>query len=285
MKVVVTGATGFVGRACVAALGASGLAHEAWGHARCDLREPQAVREALRDARPTHVLHLAAAGVLPLDARKPSVATDNVAMAASLLEAAEGLDLAFVVAGTMAEYGATERDQLDERAPTTPTNPYGIGKLAASLLFAAHPRACIARLFGVYGPGELPHRLFPAVIAAAHERRSLPMSDGLQVRDFIHVTDVADVLVALLRIADPPRVVNVGTGVGRTVRDVSERVLRAAGGEASLLAFGARPRHATDVDRLVADTTLLERTLGRIPPSRLRDEDLDALVSSYRGSV
>lgn len=284
MKVVVTGASGFVGRACVASLRAAGIAFEAWGRERCDLRDATAVRDALRAASPTHVLHLAAAGVLPAEARRPNVAADNVAMAASLLTAADGMDLAFVVAGTMAEYGAIEADRLDERAPTLPTNPYGIGKLAASLLFAAHPRACVARLFGVYGPGELPHRLFPAVIAAAEERRSLPMSDGLQVRDFIHVSDTAEVLVSLLRLERAPRVINVGTGLGLTVRDVSERVLRAAGGAPSLLEFGARPRHATDVDRLVADTTLLERTLGRVPPSRLRDQDLDALVSSYRGS-
>jgi UDP-glucose 4-epimerase len=77
--------------------------------------------------------------------------------------------------------------------------------------------------------------------------------------------------------------INVGTGLGVSVRDVAERVMRAAGGDVGLLAFGERARHATDVDRLVADTALLERTLGGVPPSRLADEDLGVLVSSYRG--
>jgi nucleoside-diphosphate-sugar epimerase len=283
MKVLVTGATGFIGRACVHALRSAAIEHQAWGRDRCDLRDSAAVRAGLLEARPTHVLHLAAAGVVPAEARRPSAATDNVAMAASLLAAAEGMSLSFVVAGTMAEYGALERERIDERAPTVPTNPYGIGKLAASLLFAADPRCCVARLFGVYGPGEQGHRLFPAVLQAARSRRSLPMSDGSQVRDFIHVADVARALISLLHIESAPRVLNVGTGVGLAVRDVAERVMRAAGGDAELLEFGARPRHATDVDRLVADTTLLERTLGHVPQSRFTDEDLDVLVASYRG--
>lgn len=283
MKVLVTGATGFIGRACVDALRKEGIEHEAWGRKRCDLRDAAAVRDGLLALRPTHVLHLAAAGVIPAEARRPSAATDNVAMAASLLSAAEGMNVSFVVAGTLAEYGALDRERIDEYAPTVPTNPYGIGKLAASLLFASDARSCVARLFGVYGPGEQGHRLFPAILEAARSGRALPMSDGMQVRDFIHVADVAEALVALLRTQRAPRLINVGTGLGVSVRDVAERVMRAAGGDVGLLAFGERARHATDVDRLVADTALLERTLGGVPPSRLADEDLGVLVSSYRG--
>ena len=283
MRVAITGATGFVGRSCVARLMREGVDFVPWSRPEVDLRDARSVRAAIERTRPTHVLHLAAAGVLPSDARAPSVAVDNTAMAASLIDATVGTDVRIVAAGSMAEYGAPSADRIDERAVCAPTNPYGIGKLASTLLLAARDHTSIARLFGAYGPAEAPHRLFPAILRAVETETALPMSDGLQVRDFIHVDDCADVLLALLRASAPPKVVNVGTGVGISVREISERMLRAAGGSLELLAFGARPRNATDVDRLVADTNLLERTLGRAVPSRLQPDDLGALVRSYRG--
>ncbi len=283
MRVAITGSTGFVGRRCVRLLARERVERVVWSRPEVDLRDARSVRAALERTKPTHVLHLAAAGVLPSDARSPSVAVDNTAMAASLIEATSNTDVVIVSTGSMAEYGAPTAERIDERAACGPTNPYGVGKLASTLLLAAREGTSVARIFGAYGPGEAPHRLFPAILRAVETRSVLPMSDGLQVRDFIHVDDCADVLLELLRAAHPPNIVNVGTGVGLSVREVSERMMTAAGGSLDLLAFGARARNATDVDRLVADTTLLERTLGHAVPSRLQPADLGALVQSYRG--
>lgn len=284
MRVAVTGATGFVGRTCVDTLRRAGVDHVLWSRPEVDLCDGASVRAALERSRPTHVLHLAAAGVVPSAARSHRVAVDNTAMAASLLDATAGTDVMIVAAGSMAEYGPVDALRVGEDAPCSPNNAYGIGKLASTLLLATRENTSTARLFGAYGPGEASHRLFPAILRAVASRERLPMSDGAQVRDFIHVTDCADVLLALLRMQTPPRIVNVGTGVGVTVRAIAERWMLAAGGSLELLAFGARARNATDVDRLVADTTRLEAVLGRPVPSRLQAADLGALVSSYRGA-
>ncbi|GAB4203718.1 MAG: NAD-dependent epimerase/dehydratase family protein [Sandaracinaceae bacterium] len=285
-RVVITGGTGFIGRAVAQRLADAGVAHAAWGRGRCDVRDAESLRRALHEARPTHVLHLAAAGIDPHTARDPGVAVDNVRMAAALLEVLRGTDVTLLAAGSMAELGPTTGERVDERAPCAPTSAYAIGKLAATQLLlhgAEGVRARVARLFGVYGPGEAPTRLFPSVVRALDRGEELALSDGEQVRDFVHVEDAAHALVTLLFAEDVAPLVNVGTGHGISVREAVLRVARAAGGDLGLLRFGARPRNPTDADRLVADTTLLERVLGAPLPTRLQGADLDALVASLRG--
>jgi nucleoside-diphosphate-sugar epimerase len=171
----------------------------------------------------------------------------------------------------MAEFGYA--GIFDERAPCRPDTSYGAAKLACTH-YALATRLThqldirVARLFGVYGPGENAQRLLPKLVPSLLAGKAVPLSDGLQLRDFVHVDDVTAALQALAEIAQPPGpLINIGTGVGVTVRAVCEMVADILGADPELMQFGALPRRIVDQDVLVAKTEMLA-LLHDVPAQR-----------------
>jgi len=196
----------------------------------------------------------------------------DLAMTKNLMAAAsEGTRI--VLAGSMSEYGHPGR--LREQDRCTPQTAYGIAKLASGLYASAYAdrraqSVAIARLFGVYGPGESPQRLFPALIGALNRGERVDLSDGLQRRDFIHVDDVCAGLCAIAASApSDDGVFNLGTGQAMRVRDVVEWIAEAMGAPTSLVRFGARQRSPGDEDLLEADMARYASMIGDPPPQRL----------------
>lgn len=191
----------------------------------------------------------------------------------------------FIYTGSMAEFGKSGIH--NETSPRQPNSPYGFLKAAAvdrvvSTLCATGKSGTIARLFGVYGPGEAPQRLLPAVISKLRAGHIVDLSDGTQLRDFVYVEDVASILATLaLKPAKDIQILNVGTGQGMTVRTVCQNMAHYLGKSVDLLHFGAVARQSHDEDVLVADTENLTKRLGSSPPQRLADPDfLRALATA-----
>ena len=264
--VVVTGAGGFIGTRLLGQLASIGVEPVSWTRATGDLRDRAAVQREITRVRPLTVFHLAAS---PGTSTEPGevLAAGEVAMVENLVAALDG-DAQLICTGTMAEfgYGGT----FDESAPRRPVSNYGIAKAAASDHAVASMQhgdidVRLARLFGVYGPGEPDHRLIPHVVRHLVAAKPVPLSDGAQVRDFVHVDDVCDRLIAFAAI-DQARdsILNIGTGLGVSVRQVCETACAMMGADPTLLGFGELPRRAVDEDVLVADTTALAR-LGAVP--------------------
>jgi len=134
------------------------------------------------------------------------------------------------------------------------------------------------RIFTPYGPGDSPERLVFSVINALRSGRSVEVSDGRQVRDFIHIDDVADLLCQLL-LADIPGVFNVGSGQGTSVREVVT-TLATALNQAANIRFGARPRYPGEPSKLVADKTKVRAALGWKPRIALMDGLASCLSAS-----
>jgi nucleoside-diphosphate-sugar epimerase len=273
-RVAVTGASGFIGRRLVDHLRAGGAAEVfAWSRPEVDLLDPVSLRDAATRDRPDTIFHLAAAGVSAARAHDVQVIAADLAMTQNLLAAA-GEGTRIVLAGSMSEYGRAGR--LREQDRCTPQTAYGIAKLASGLYASAYAArraqsVAIARLFGVYGPGEAPQRLFPSLIGALGRGESIDLSDGLQRRDFIHIDDVCAGLCAIA--GSSPRddaVFNLGTGQAVRVRDVVEWIAEAMGAPTSLVRFGARPRSPGDEDLLQADMGHYAAMIGDPPPQRLR---------------
>ena len=137
------------------------------------------------------------------------------------------------------------------------------------------------RLFGVTGPGEAPHRLLPSLVAGWRERLPIPLSDGMQVRDVLHVDDVA---AALLHVARAPALfghaVNVGRGHGGSVRWMAEHAARRLDCE-DLLRFGVLPRREGEPAELVADASRLLATGWS--PARTLEQTVDHTVDVLAG--
>lgn len=264
--IVVTGAAGFIGRRLVARLTHARHDVIAWTRASGDLRDSQAVRSGLAGLNPGVIFHLAASDAASAEGDWTAPAAET-AMVQSLADALPS-GARLICTGSMSEhgYGGT----LDEDDPRRSRSLYGFAKAAATdravaLAAAGVADIRVARLFGVYGPGEGPTRLLPHLVSNLAAGRVTPLGDEARVRDFVHVDDVCALLIRLADVGRPPHpVVNIGTGVGVTIEHVCRRVADWLGADPALLRFGEFANRAIDEDVLIARTRRLAE-LGPVP--------------------
>lgn len=238
MRVLVTGGSGFIGRHVVAALCADG--HHVSVVDRVDLGDPDvrcvtgeledpAVREAAVEVGVDAVVHLAAeTSVLGSMERPALVHRVNVDVTAALLELCRerGVE-AFVLASTNAVVGDAE-GTITEHLPLAPLTPYGATKAAAEMLMSGYHgayglRAVSLRLTNVYGPGMQQKDSFvPRLMRAAADDSPITVyGDGLQRRDLVHVSDVAQAF-SLAVVDWPSGPVIIGSGQSHTVLELVE---------------------------------------------------------------
>ena len=181
------------------------------------------------------VLHLASAGVSPKPASWDELMQVNVLGSLRLLErAAEAAVLRFVVAGSCHEYGNAARrySKIPPDAPLEPQSPYGASKASAFQIirtFCVKERLELfyGRIFSAYGEGQFEGNFWPSLSRAARNGHDFPMTSGAQVSDFIPVGDVASHLLKACVRPDlapgHPLVVNVGSGIGVTLRTFAQK--------------------------------------------------------------
>ena len=233
-----------------------------------DLERSPAAPEELRAllSPSTVVFHLAAGGVTGRPGEAIAVIKTNVLGTHSLLELSRAANVdRFVYCGSCSEYAGGA--QLTEDAPIKPKTEYGATKAAASLLVDAFhhthnlPTVTLSP-FLVYGPFEAPGRLIPTVALAALDESDIPLTPGLQERDFVFVQDVVD---AFARAGVAPgaigRRINVCSGIGVSVHDAVMTMLRASGRRANPQ-FGALPLHPGEVEVLTGDPERALQLLG-----------------------
>ncbi len=272
-KIAITGSNGFIGQRLLHLLNNMGYEVITWNRPYIDLLDYSETRDAVLKASPCAIIHLAATGIS--HSRTHDIATihENIKMTANILTSCPK-ETVIILAGSMSEYGRSGTLREDDRCD--PTTAYGIGKLAATNYALAYGSRkelslCVARIFGVYGPGEADQRLFPTLLRNLREGTKVPLSDGLQHRDFIHVDDVSEGLARLLEASagNDQLIINLGTGVAPRIRDVAHWIVEALGADERLLDFGARERSPGDADMIVADVNRLRKKLGWVPPQRL----------------
>ena len=268
----VTGAGGFIGSTLVRRLLSRGVATSALVRgeseaSRLDREGAEVLRmvdasggelnDLLRGRAFDAVFHLAAAGVRG-GVDDAEIINGNVMLTSRLLSAlADRTPGVFIQTGSCFEYGDAGGEVLAETTPANPRSVYAAAKLAAffcgrALAAKSGIRFVNLRLFCVHGPGEGPSRLIPYVVERLSRDQPVDLSGGEQSRDFVHVDDVVD---ALLAAADARELehdlYNVCTGRGTRVRDVVELVARLMDKPTSLLEWGRRPYRPDDAGRMV----------------------------------
>jgi nucleoside-diphosphate-sugar epimerase len=298
-RVLVTGATGFVGRAAVAALGLQG--HEVHGTARvtagdvsvdawhrADLLDPAGVDRLVQESACTHLLHLAWTAEQPTYSSDPA----NLAWARATCALVDAFAAAggrrVVAAGTCAQYSwdpdviGAEGFVSEAVTPRRPTSLYGRAKQATTDLLEAWSAEtglsfATALLFVPYGPFDRPERLVPSVTRSLLAGETAEVRSGNNVHDFLHVEDCGAALAALLD-SDVTGPVNVGSGQGTSVADVASTLGRIVGRE-DLLRIA--PASGGGEIRLVARTTRLNEEVG-FQPFRGLEAGLEATVDWLR---
>jgi len=262
-RILVTGATGFVGRHLCRRLVALGVT--TYGLSRsasaatvpagvtpiaADVTQHAAMVEALEHVRPSHVLHLAAVGAtepfLPIEEANRVNLTGTI----HVLEASRAVGIKrFLHVGTAYEHLAASASH--------PHNPYVASKVAAWSFWQAFIQqhaldAAAVRLYYVYGPQQV-RGLIPAAVQAAQHHERFEMTPGEQWRDFVYVTDVIDALLAALIAPNVcGQTYDIGTGRGLQVKTAVQRIfeIMESRGQYVLGAIAYRPHEEM---KLIAD--------------------------------
>jgi nucleoside-diphosphate-sugar epimerase len=274
--VLVTGASGFVGSHIARLLVREGLEVHAIVRERSSLTRVADIADELRlvhadlldtgeverhvvRLEPELCIHAAWYAVpgkyLDADENAPLVAA-TAALGSALARAGCSR---LVGVGTCYEYD-TRVGTLSESAPTRPLSVYAASKFAAFLLLEqvgarAGMDVAWTRLFYQYGPFEDERRLVPAVISVLLQGQEARVTRGEQIRDFLHVEDVAAAVWAVAR-SGVTGAVNVGSGEPITVRGLVE-MIGSIVGRPDLLAFGALPDRPDDPPVVCADNRRL----------------------------
>ena len=246
------------------------------------------------------IMHFAGSIIVPESVADPmKYYLNNTAKSRSLIASAVRNKIGhFIFSSTAAVYGMPETSPVAEDDATNPINPYGTSKLMTELMLrdtaAAHPiNYCVLRYFNVAGadPGGragqstagATHLIKVAMEAALGKREGVAVMgtdyatpDGTGVRDYIHVSDLADAHVAALRHLISARTasltLNAGYSRGFSVLEVLDAVDRVAG---VTVKRNPTSRRAGDPDALVADNRRITRTFGWQP----RWDNLDLIIS------
>jgi len=264
-----------------------------------DIRDRQRLDAVLEKYKPAAIIHFAALIEVGESVRNPRIFYENnVAGTVALLAAAQAASIdKLVFSSTCATYGIPASVPIDESHPQQPINPYGHTKLMVEQILRDLDRyqsfrSVVLRYFNAAGAdpgGEIGERHSPethaiplAIETALGKRTAFQVlgndydtRDGSCVRDFIHVSDLADAhtraLEHLLNNGES-LTLNLGTGRGTTVMEMLEAIRRISGRDFQV---GVGQRREGDSPILVANNTLAKRAIGWSPR-----HSLDSIVET-----
>jgi UDP-glucose 4-epimerase len=294
MRVLLTGASGFLGRRVAQLLVGGGddvvsigrSAHPPDGSARthvvADLSDPAQVENAARRSGDVDsIIHLAA--LVPKRASEDVAAkafAANLMGSVHLFSAFGRQGQANVFASTAEVYGLPERHApIPEDAEPQPRSWYGASKVAAEIYCRTlehhdQMRIAILRFTVLYGTGDMIQRAIPNFVGSAIRQEPIRVFGGEELRDYLHVDDAAQAVMAAWR-GKLSGTYNVGSGIGVSVRDAAGAVIRLAGGSSAL---EQHPRQKPAAD-IVLDVTRFREATG-FSPARVFPDGLEEQIAS-----
>ncbi|MAI49813.1 MAG: UDP-glucose 4-epimerase GalE [Rhodospirillaceae bacterium] len=319
-KILVTGGAGYVGSHACKALAAAGYepvvfdnlcaGHDwavKWGVLEVgDLLDRERINEVVAAHKPAGAIHFASLAYVGESVTDPGKYwRNNVTGAINLCDALAAAETdAIVFSSSCTVYGLTKAPFINEAEPVAPINPYGNTKRAIEIMLADYEvangmRNTVLRYFNAAGCdadceiGEVhdpeTHLIPLAIAAATGDRECLkifgtdyPTADGTCVRDYVHVTDLANAHVrAVGRMLDGGKsdIFNLGAGAGYSVREVIDAVGRVVGIPVDVIDDA---RRAGDPARLVANISHAQQSLGWQPEHSSLDNIVSTAWNWYR---
>jgi nucleoside-diphosphate-sugar epimerase len=247
-----------------------------------DVTDAKMISDLMVEIQPDYVFHLATSRENATPDERLRMITSNTCGITNLLEGClRAPHCRIICTGSSMEYGY-RKEPFHENRPSEPDTLFGASKEAATNLCMAYHKqyalqVVVLRLFHVYGYWEPSHRLVPTVIDAALTGNPIRLTASATRRDFVFVEDVVDAYVmAAGRKRVNGQIINIGTGIQHTNRDVVAGIERISGRRISVEA-SAFPERSYDRDFWVADIQRAKEMLGWMPQTPL----IEGLRKSY----
>ncbi|OGS45226.1 MAG: epimerase [Elusimicrobia bacterium RIFOXYD2_FULL_34_15] len=300
-KILVTGANGFLGRHVIPLLlkhnyhvyavdnnitmGSEKKENLSWHE--CNLFDPEDKKSLFSKIKPTHLLHLAWYTV----PKKYWTAPENVLWVKASIELffnfLENGGRRAVFAGTCAEYNWDYELLSEDKTPLLPKTLYGKCKNSLNTMLGALAEQkdisyAWGRIFFLYGSGENKERLIPEVINSLLKGKEVNCSHGRQVRDFLHVEDVADAFVTLVE-SNLRGSVNIASGQPATLKQIIYKIAEKLDRK-DLIRLNAVPSSKSEPLRLIADNKRLKNELKWKPKYNL-DSGLEKTIKWWKKEI
>ena len=272
-KILITGATGFIGKALSTTLSACGYDLVLIGSANGDIACPETLNK-ISDVDITHVFHLAGKTYVPDSWTNPNdfyrvnlFGTMNVLEFCKLRSIAMTFVSAYV-------YGHPESLPIKESSQTKPSNPYALSKRLAEevceFYAGVHGLAIsVIRPFNVYGVGQDERFLIPSIIRQAQTENTIVVQDLLPKRDYVFLEDLVMALLATISPSKGYNVYNVGSGFSLSVKEVIDIIQDVARTNKEIVS--EKNVRSNELVNVVADISKTRQMLGWQPQHSFRE--------------
>lgn len=298
-KIVLTGATGFIGSTVLKKLLADGhqaivlLRHESkmdriigvtgYESVHYQTLTQEGLAETLATYKPDAFIHLGWKGVGGSDRNQPFQVTENLSATIHSVELAHKAGCEhWIGIGSQAEYGNPNR-KVSENAPALPTTLYGKAKLAAcwagtGLCEELVMKASWIRVFSTYGVGDEPTWFIPYIITELKKGNVPKLTNCEQLWDYLYVEDAANAILSVVY-QRASGIFNIGSGQAVSLKSVVELIRKSVASDA-VIDYGAVPYRPDQVMHLEADTSRIRQATGWTPSVTLKD-GIERMISHY----
>ena len=280
-KFLVTGASGFIGRALVQLLQSESYEVVALTSANGDIANPDTLKK-FEDSKPDRVFHLAGLTFVPDSWQNPlSFLHVNVQGTANVAEFCRCLDVPMTFTSAYV-YGQPSALPIDEDCPVAPNNPYAFSKHLAEEICEYYAQnfgavITVVRPFNVYGVGQSSKFLIPTILEQAIHGTDIRVNDLSPKRDYIYVDDLVEAIMLTARCEHPYRIYNIGSGVSHSVKEVIDLIQTQAKTDKQV--FSSEVSRPNEIANVVADSSRATKELGWFPKVGI-DQGIRRLLQS-----